>query len=94
MNKTELIDTIATSVEGVTKADVSRIIAAFTDVIASQLTKGEQVTMPGFGSFKVGARSAREGRNPRTGETIKIKAARVPKFSPGEGLKKAVNETA
>jgi DNA-binding protein HU-beta len=61
------------------------------DTIKKALKKGDSVSLVGFGTFKVGKRAARNGRNPRTGATIKIKAAKVPKFSAGKGLKDAVN---
>ncbi|EFK96572.1 DNA-binding protein HU-beta [sediment metagenome] len=61
------------------------------DAVKKALKKGEMVTLVGFGSFYVGKRAARAGRNPRTGATIKIKAAKVPKFRPGKGLKDSVN---
>ena len=64
---------------------------ATVDTIKKALKKGDTVSLVGFGTFKVGKRAARNGRNPRTGATIKIKAAKVPKFSAGKGLKDAVN---
>ena len=63
------------------------VLAAITDAVAA----GDKVTLIGFGTFSVGARAARTGRNPRTGKALKIKAAKVPKFRPGKGLKDAVN---
>ena len=64
---------------------------AFTDVVAKELKKGEKVTLIGFGTFEVGKRAARTGRNPQTGATIKIKAAKTPKFKAGKALKDTVN---
>ena len=90
MNKSELIDAIAKS------ADISKVAAgdaldATLSAIRSALKKGQSVTLVGFGTFKVAKRAARTGRNPRTGAAIKIKAAKVPKFSAGKALKDALN---
>jgi DNA-binding protein HU-beta len=90
MNKTELIDQIATSAE-ISKAAAARALDATVDAIKAALKAGDSVSLIGFGTFSVGERAARTGRNPRTGETLKIKAAKVPKFSAGKGLKDAVN---
>jgi DNA-binding protein HU-beta len=90
MNKTELIDQIATSAE-ISKAAAGRALDATVDAIKAALKAGDSVSLIGFGTFSVGERAARTGRNPRTGETLKIKAAKVPKFSAGKGLKDAVN---
>jgi len=73
------------------KAAATRALDATVDSIKKALKKGDTVSLVGFGTFKVGKRAARNGRNPRTGATIKIKAAKVPKFSAGKGLKDAVN---
>lgn len=90
MNKTELIDQIAESAE-ISKAAAGRALDAMIAAVKTTLKKGGSVTLVGFGTFAVGKRAARSGRNPRTGETIKIKAAKVPKFRPGKALKDAVN---
>ena len=90
MNKTELIDQIATSAE-ISKAAAGRALDATVEAIKVALKAGDSVSLIGFGTFSVGERAARTGRNPRTGETLKIKAAKVPKFSAGKGLKDAVN---
>lgn len=90
MNKSELIDQIAKSA-GLSKAAAGRSLDAATDAIAKALKKGELVTLVGFGTFYVGKRAARNGRNPRTGATIKISAANSPKFRAGKSLKDAVN---
>ena len=92
MNKSELIDAIAAKVPDVSKRAIGDVISAFTDSVGDSLKKGDAVTMVGFGTFKVGKRAARTGRNPRTGEEIKIAAANVPKFSAGQGLKDTVNK--
>ena len=90
MNKAELIDAIAKHAD-ISKAAAGRALDAAVNSISGSLTKGEIVTLVGFGSFYVGKRSARQGRNPRTGAAIKIKAAKVPKFRAGKALKDAVN---
>ena len=90
MNKTELIDHIADSAE-ITKAAAGRALDAFINAVKTTLKKGNSVTLVGFGTFTVTKRAARSGRNPRTGEPIKIKAAKVPRFRPGKGLKDVVN---
>ncbi|MFW8566363.1 HU family DNA-binding protein [Orrella sp. 11846] len=90
MNKTELIDHIASEAE-ISKAAAGRALDALIEGVKSSLKEGEDVTLVGFGTFTVSVRAARTGRNPRTGEEIKIKKAKVPKFRPGKGLKDAVN---
>ena len=90
MNKSDLVDAIAKSAE-LSKAAAARALDATVDTIKKALKKGDTVSLVGFGTFKVGKRAARNGRNPRTGAKIKIKAAKVPKFSAGKGLKDAVN---
>ena len=90
MNKSELIEAIAKSAD-ISKAAAGRALDATVESIKKALKKGDTVSLVGFGTFKVAKRAARNGRNPRTGETIKIKAAKVPKFSAGKGLKDAVN---
>lgn len=90
VNKSELIDSIAKAA-GITKAAAGRALDATTTSIAKAMKKGELVTLIGFGTFYVGKRAARKGRNPRTGATISIKAANTPKFRAGKSLKDAVN---
>jgi DNA-binding protein HU-beta len=90
VNKSDLVDAIAKSAD-ISKAAAGRALDATVDTIKKALKKGDTVSLVGFGTFKVGKRAARNGRNPRTGATIKIKAAKVPKFSAGKGLKDAVN---
>ncbi len=89
-NKSELIEQIAKSA-GLSKAAAGRALDATTAAITKSLKKGELVTLIGFGTFYIGKRAARNGRNPRTGATIKIKAANSPKFRAGKALKDAVN---
>ncbi len=83
MNKTELIDHIASKAD-ISKAAAGRSLDALIGAVKTTLKKGGTVTLVGFGTFAVSARAARTGRNPRTGETIKIKKAKVPKFRPGK----------
>ena len=90
LNKTELIDHIASKAD-ISKAAAGRSLDALIGAVKTTLKKGGTVTLVGFGTFAVSARAARTGRNPRTGETIKIKKAKVPKFRPGKALKDAVN---
>jgi len=91
MNKKELVAAIAAQTE-LTKKDAEKAVNAFVDVVAAQLKKGDKVSLVGFGTFEVSKRDAREGRNPRTGASIKIKAAKTPKFKAGKALKDAVNK--
>ena len=90
MNKTELIAEIAERAE-ISKKDAEKALKAFTDVVADELVKGEKVQLVGFGTFEVSERAAREGRNPQTGATMKIKASKTPKFKAGKALKDMVN---
>ena len=90
MNKTELIEHIAMNAD-LSKADATRALEATLGAIKTTLRKGGAVTLVGFGTFAVGKRAARTGRNPRTGAAVKIKAAKVPKFKAGKGLKDALN---
>jgi DNA-binding protein HU-beta len=90
VNKSELIDAIARHAD-ISKAAAGRALDATVNAIKSSIKKGDVVTLVGFGSFYVGKRTARQGRNPRTGATIKIRAAKVPKFRAGKALKDAVN---
>lgn len=90
MNKAELIDAIATTSE-LSKADAGRALDATIAAISNALKKGDTVTVIGFGSFVVRARAARSGRNPKTGEEIKIAASKNPAFKAGKALKDAVN---
>ena len=90
MNKSELIEAIAKSAD-ISKSAAEKALDGTLNAIKATLKKGSSVTLVGFGTFKVGKRAARAGRNPRTGEAIRIKAARVPKFSAGKALKDAVN---
>lgn len=91
MNKSELIDELAHQCE-MTKAAAARNIESLTEIITKELTHGREVAIPGFGTFATNNRAARSGRNPQTGEVIKIAAARVVKFKPGKKLKEAVSK--
>ncbi len=90
MNKSDLVDAIATSAD-ISKAAAARALDGMLDAVKMSLKKGDEVSLVGFGSFSVEKRAARKGRNPQTGEAITIKAAKVPKFRAGKGLKDAVN---
>ena len=90
MNRMELVAAIAEKSE-LSKKDAEKALKAFTDVVAEELKKGEQIQLVGFGTFKVSERAAREGRNPQTGETMQIKASKTPKFTVGKALKDALN---
>lgn len=90
MNKSELVENIADSCD-MTKADAARAVDAFTEQVSKALKKGDTVSLVGFGTFSVRKRAARMGRNPRTNETIKIKASKVPAFKPGKALKDSLN---
>ena len=90
MNKSELIEQIAKSAD-ISKAAASRALDATIGAVKASMKKGQMVTLVGFGTFYVGKRAARTGRNPRTGAAIKIKAAKMPKFRAGKALKDAVN---
>ena len=83
MNKAELIEMMADNA-GITKSQANMALDSFTDAIGGALKKGDRVTLVGFGTFSVSDRAARNGRNPQTGETIKIKATKVPKFKAGK----------
>jgi len=89
MNKSELIDAISDTAE-LTKADAGRALDATIQAISKALKKGDTVSLVGFGTFSVKKRAARTGRNPATGETIKIKASKTPSFKAGKGFKDAI----
>jgi DNA-binding protein HU-beta len=90
MNKTDLVNSMAEHA-GITKAAAKKALDAFLIDVEGSLQKGKRVSLVGFGSWSVSRRSAREGRNPQTGKTIKIKAKNVVKFKAGSDLAKAVN---
>ena len=90
MNKTELVAAMADQT-GLTKKDVEAVLKAFTDVVSGELKKGGKVQLVGFGTFEVSERAAREGRNPQSGEPMKIAASKAPKFKAGKALKAMVN---
>lgn len=90
MNKSELVDAIASGAD-ISKASAGRALDTVIDTITESLRKGDPVALVGFGTFSVKDRAARQGRNPQTGATIQIPAARVPGFKAGKGLKDAVN---
>ena len=90
MNKSELIKHIADKSD-ISQAAAGKALGSLIDAVTKTLKKGGTVSLIGFGSFSVAKRKARNGRNPSTGATIKIKAAKVPRFRPGKGLKDALN---
>lgn len=90
MNKTELVEFIATQAD-LSKAKAAEAVDAFVEAVTTSLKKGKDVTLVGFGTFTISKRAARTGRNPKTGATIKIAASKAPKFRPGKSLKDAVN---
>ena len=90
MKKTDIIDAVAASAD-ISKAAAARAVDAVTDSIAKSLKAGDQVSMAGFGTFSVKHRAARQGRNPRTGETIQIAASKSPGFKPSKAFKDAVS---
>lgn len=89
MNKAEFIDAVAADA-GLTKADAGRALDGMIKTLSKQLKKGDNVSLIGFGTFSVKKRAARTGRNPATGETIKIKASKSPSFKPGKAFKDAI----
>lgn len=89
MNKSELVDKIAKDA-GISKAAGEKAVDAFIDAVERSLKRGQKVTLVGFGSFSVAKRKARKGRNPATGEPMRIRASKVPKFTAGKKLKDAV----
>ena len=90
MNKTELVAAMAEQA-GLSKKDAEKALAAFTNVVTEELKKGGKVQLVGFGTFTSAKRKATTGRNPQTGEAIKIPASTQPKFKPGKALKDALN---
>ena len=90
MTKQEFVDQVADRA-GLSKKDAAGAVDAFLDTVEDALKRGSEVSFSGFGKFSVSDRAAREGRNPATGERIQIAASRVPRFTAGAGLKKAVN---
>lgn len=90
MNKTQLVDAVSAD-SGLTKADASRALESLIGTVSKTLKKGDEVSITGFGKFSVVKRAARQGVNPRTGEKVKIKATKAPKFTAGAGLKQVVS---
>jgi DNA-binding protein HU-beta len=90
MNKTEFVEAIAKE-SGLTNADARKAVEAVISTVEKTLKKGDEIALTGFGKFSVSKRAARTGRNPQTGEAVKIKASKAPKFTAGAGLKTAVN---
>ena len=93
MNKTELVEVVSSKAE-ITKVEAGKVVGAALDSIIEGLEADGKVVLVGFGTFEVRTRTAREGRNPRTGQKIKIAASRTPAFKPGKAMKDAVNKPA
>ena len=93
MNRNELAEVIAEK-HALSKAEASRVLATTLDAVVKVLGRGESVTLPGFGTFKVGQRAAREGRNPATGAILNIPAGKLPKFTAGSAFRDAVDPKA
>ena len=91
MTKLELVEAVS-SKAGITKVEAHKVVDAFIEAVNEGLAADGKVIIPGFGSFEVRTRTARVGRNPRTGEQIKIEAGRAPAFKPGKAMKDAVNK--
>ena len=91
MTKPELVKAVAEQA-GLTNKDADKAVSALISVVTSELAAGGKVQLIGFGTFEVVERAAREGRNPQTGETVKIKASKAPKFKAGKALKDAINK--
>ena len=91
MNKSELVAAMSEKTE-LSKKDAEKALKAFTDVVAEELKKGEKIQLVGFGTFEVSERAERVGRNPQTGEEMKIPASKAPKFKAGKALKDMINE--
>lgn len=90
MNRTELITAVAEKAE-ISKKDAEKAVKAFTDAVSEELVKGGKIQLVGFGTFEVSERPEREGRNPKTGESMTIAASKTPKFKAGKALKDMVN---
>jgi DNA-binding protein HU-beta len=90
MNKAELIEAMAESAD-ISKAAAGRALDGMVDAVTKAMQEGDTLSLVGFGTFSVKERAAREGRNPQTGETIKIKASKIPSFKAGKALKDAIN---
>lgn len=90
MNRQELVSAMSENA-GISKKDADAALKAFIDTVGEALKKGDKIQLVGFGTFEVSERAAREGKNPQTGEVIKIKASKAPKFKAGKALKDAVN---
>lgn len=89
--KADIVDSIADNVEGLTKKQAAEAFQTVLNAITSHLKNGDRVQLPGFGSFSVTHRAARMGRNPKTGDAIKIKASNAARFKMGKDLKEALN---
>lgn len=91
MNKKELTEAAA-SQNRITRAEAEKVLKSLTEIVTKALANGEKVVLPGLGTFEISERPERDGRNPRTGEMIKIAAAKTVKFKPGKALKESINQ--
>ncbi len=91
MNRTELVEAMAKKAD-LSKKDADAALKAFIDTVGAQLKKGDKIQLVGFGTFAAAKRAARKGKNPQTGEVIKIAASKAPKFKAGKALKDLVNK--
>lgn len=91
MNKKELTEAVA-SQNRITRAEAEKVLKSLTEIVTKALANGEKVVLPGLGTFEISERPERDGRNPRTGETIKIAAAKTVKFKLGKSLKESINQ--
>jgi DNA-binding protein HU-beta len=91
MNKKELAEAVA-SQNRITRAEAEKALKSLTEIVTKELANGEKVVLPGLGTFEISERPERDGRNPRTGEMIKIAATKTVKFKPGKALKESINQ--
>lgn len=92
MNKKEFVDSIAANYEHLSRAEVGRIVETILETLTTEMRRGRKVQITGFGTFGTVKRKARKGRNPRTGEVVKVAASTVPKFTAGATLKAVVGK--
>ena len=91
MNKKELTEAVAAENQ-ITRAEAEKVLKSLTEIMTKTLAAGEKIVLPALGTFEISERPERDGRNPRTGETIKIAAAKTVKFKPGKSLKESINQ--
>lgn len=91
MNKKELTEAVAAENQ-ITRAEAEKVLKSLTEIMTKTLAAGEKIVLPAFGTFEISERPERDGRNPRTGEMIKIAATKMVKFKPGKALKESINQ--